>query len=325
MTAPTNIPARDDPVLWRWPEGPWERVAARLGTGGAEAAATAVILCVLPPAWTALAAIILLDNESTVLQATAVLAVFALSSGFVLFAGLLRRGSRVVLTEKYLLHRAGFDRSGWKSVSVDAISMVLIYEGDGAIVLFGREGILLRTRHVGNPAGFADAVGAPTVFWPVNEPGNWGWAMYFLHVILIPPATLLAGYLTISLLNPLHEAMAHAGLDHWVPIMSSFAFWIAGIFSLGISGALFATIAIGRYFLPQAALREFRQMYDENRRLLGRSPAVRGKLNRWGTRYIAWCARVLGAGPLPEHRPELRHGATAEMAAEAQAMAEGAA
>lgn len=324
MSAPADSPARDDAVLWRWPAGPWEWLGAgawvwgklsitllSVALGIAVGAGTLLNAYLQYQDLAGVGAVLMDAGLGLLIGATLVLAPAA-----VLYAFGFLRVPRLTLTARDIRVESCLPWRRAQTVPRSEIRAAVVYEGDGAVDLMGDGGALLRVRHVTKAAAFAEALAAPTLAWPVREPAK---AVEWLTgAVAACFFVLLFVALTVALI--LINIIAGASIGFLPRVLGALAGGtIMALLLMPL--APIPVLAIGRRFVSPRTLDEFIARGIDLARWQGRSPP------RWIRPDIAFAAgtrfaiRILRITPPPPLQPELRHGATPELAA-ALALAE---
>lgn len=174
MSASENSHEREDAVLWRWPAGSWEWLRAGTWVWGKSSVALlsvalgiAVVTGVMVNAYLtrddfADAGAVLTDAGLGMLVGV----MFVLAPAAVLYAVGYPRVPRLTLTARDVRVESGLPWRRAITVPRSEIRAAVVYEGDGTVILLGDDGDLLRLRHVGKAAAFAEALGWPRRPWP---------------------------------------------------------------------------------------------------------------------------------------------------------------
>ena len=318
MTVLPDSLAREDAILWRWPAGPWEWLragtfvwgagkVALLGIGLGIAIGSAIIVKAyvsrndLPD----LDAILVGAGSSVFIGTTLVLAPAA-----VLYAMGYRRVPRLTLTAHDVRVEFGLPWRRAKTVLRSEVHAAVVYEGDGTVALWGENGKLMRLHHVGKAAAFAEALAVPTLAWTPRKPPmavHWLTMAQMVFIAFIPFAAAPATLVLINLVAP-----------EWVPYAPRIFGGLAGAVLGGIAAGLLAPIpvlAIGRLFASPQTVDEFIVGLIDFQRLQGRGASRMAWPDKTFAAGARLAMRILRIDPPPPLQPELRHGATPEMAA----------
>jgi hypothetical protein len=269
------------------------------------------------------------EGPSVLLLSLVVIAAAAWFFGFFLFYLGYNRVSRVAVTDGEIRHAIGYPWPRYQTVRRSDVRAAVVHEGDGTVVLLGEAGALLRTRHMAGAAAFAEALGAPTVAWPVRvggDPGLWSIYLALWTAVAIVPAFFLAVYpgalLGAGLLKTYIAGFSGSDIGPLAIILVTMPVVLL-TFGLAMAMALFLGVAAGRFLFKLETLHGFIRAMCRTPHWDGFAPPPRpGRRRRPAPCYTAWCARLVGIPPPPEPRPDLRHGATPEMAAAVLAAAE---
>ena len=314
MSAPADSLARGDAVLWRWPAGPWEWLRAGAWAWNSRWLAALLapliglaLVIVLAAGFMGGAATLREGADDALLQTGLVLLVVIVFAGappaLALAFGCLRV-QQLTLTAGEVRMTTRFPWRREKTVPRSDIRSVVIYEGDGTVVLLAGEGELLRARHVTKAAAFAEALAAPTLAWPVrkqDKANKWLSGAEAACFIVLQFALCVVTLILISI-------FAGASIGFLPLVFGS----MAGGTIMGVLLAPIPVLAIGRRFVSPRTLDEFIARGIELARWQGR---------RWIWPDIAFAAgtrlaiRILRIAPPPPLQPELRHGATPGLAA----------
>lgn len=320
MSAPVDSLARGDAVLWRWPAGPWEWLrAGKWVWDKASISLLSVALGIAVGTGMLFNAYLYrhdLAGVGTVLMdaglGVVVGATLVLAPAAVLYAFGYLRVPRLTLTARDLRVESCLPWRRAKIVPRSEIRATVIYEGDGAVVLMGNSGELLHVRHVGKAPAFAEALAAPTLAWPVRKPAKAvGWlpAAHIASICIFQFAAVIAALILINII-------AGESIGYLPRMLGS----LVGGTIIGVLLAPIPVLAIGRFFASSRTLDEFIASGIDLAGWQGRS---------WIWPDIAFAAstrlaiRILRIAPPPPLQPELRHGATPEMAAAMLAAAAG--
>jgi hypothetical protein len=317
MTGQADSLAREDAILWRWPAGPWEWLrAGALLWGASKVVLLGIGLGIAIGAGITVKAYLsrndLPDLDAILMGAGVSLFVgitLVLAPAAVLYASGYLRVPRLTLTARAVRVEFGLPWRRVKTLPRSEIHAAVVYEGDGTVALRGETGELMRLHHVGEVAAFAEALAVPTLAWTLRKPSmavQWLTTAQMVFMAVIPFVAAVATLVLINVVAP-----------EWVPYLPRIFGGLAGAVLGGIAAGLLAPIpvlAIGRLFVTPQTLDEFIAGLIDFARLQGR-----------GASRIAWPDKTFAAGahlamrilridpPLPL-QPELRHGATPEMA-----------
>lgn len=329
-------PARGDAILWQWPGGPWERL--RKGPATQNAGRWEIRVFILggffAVAWIMFG---VPDGKTGSELLLPLLLTFAAAIAWIfgffnLYLGY-NRVSQLTLTVDEIHHAIGFPWPRHETIARADIRSVVVYEGDGTILLLGEAGELLRTRHLAEATVFAEALDAPTVVWPVRASVDPAWWTIYLALwlgVAAVPMFSVAAYpgalLGIGVLMLLSDIVDLAGSNSGLLLVLFIMMPVFLLtFVLALPLALFLAIAAGRFlFKPETLHGLLHAMCGSPLHADGCVPPSRTSHRPPLTaRYTTWCARLVGIAPPPPLHPDLRHRMTPQAAQAAMALAEG--
>ena len=338
MSAPAHSLARGDAVLWQWPTGPREWLRAGMWVWSGRSVALVWVVVGMAVSSAILSSNYLRQQVPANADAELMQMVLAILALTVLFGAPMAVMTgigcllvpRLTLTARTVRMATRFPWLQGKTVPQSDIRSVVIYEGDGTVVLLGEDSEILRARHVTRATAFAEALDAPTVAWPVRTGGDRRlWTLYLalwlavvsvpmFFVAMYPAAYLVYGF--VFLLSHMADISGFSGGALFVFFILPLTAAITTILALPL--ALFLGVAAGRFLFKPETLHGFIHAMCRTPHWDGCAPPSRpGRRPRPATCYTAWCARLVGIPPPPEPRPDSRHGATPEMVLSALPMA----
>jgi hypothetical protein len=329
-------PAANEEIPWRSPNGP----RARLAAGGRYAHLTRGELLVMISGGV-LGLILMLmfagggeAGASNSLPLLFGVAGIAWMFGYLVFYVGYNRVSRIILTDSEIRHAIGFPWPRHETIPRADVRSVVVYEGDGTVLLLGGAGELLRARHLAGAADFAEALGTPTVAWPVRSSGDphlWMFYLAFWLAVATVPMFFVAVYPgaflgigAILLLDRIADLSGSgAGFLAAFLLISPIALLTFGLASIL---ALFLSIAAGRFLFRAETMNDLLHSLSGDCAHWSGCPDLTptARRPRPAGRYTLWCARIVGAELPPDPAPDLRGGMTPDKARTAMALAEGA-
>lgn len=326
MSGTENVAAREDAVLWQWPKGAREWLRAGCWVWRSRSMLLmAVVLGIYLGGFLLVfsgAIMVLGGADFAVLAASALLIVILIGVPAIMLTGfgcLMVSRLTIARDEVRLASRIPWRRV--EAVARSDIRSVEIHEGDGAIALYGDAGEMLSASHVAKSADFAAVLDMPTLAWPRHRSSKVADLLLLLSCVAWSVLTIVAMMAVSLSAHRLYEIaigpIPQQGLHFSVIIFV----YVAGMI-IATPLTLSLVTIIGRFFVPRSSLAEFILFLLHNKRWHGDTPARRSLIDRFLSASIRLATSVARIPLPPPLKPELRHGMTPEMAAEALATAE---
>lgn len=334
MSSAANIAPASEEILWRSPAGAWARW--RAGRNFANLTRGEVLVMISGGVLGLI--LTLMSGGGGEAGASNLLPLLFGVVGIVWIFGYLvfyvgyNRVSGITLTDCEIRHAIGFPWPRHEAVPRADIRSVVVYEGDGTVVLLGAAGELLRTRHLAGAAEFAEVLGAPTVAWPVRPGGDphlWTFYMAFWLAVAAVPMFFVAVYPgaflgigTILLLDRIAD-LSGSGAGLLVALLMAPVALLT--FGSAMFVALFLSVAAGRFLFGAETMNGLLHSLSGGSPHWGGRPDLAQATRRPGltTRYTTWCARIVGVEPPPDPVPDLRSGMTPDAGQAEMALVEG--
>ena len=334
MTTGVDIIPSTAEILWRSPAGPWARW--RVGRNLANLTRGEVLVMI---SGGVLGLILMLKSggggeagASNSLPLLFGVAGFAWIFGYLVFYVGYNRVSSITLTDREIRHAIGFPWPRHETIRRADVRSVVVYEGDGTVVLLGEASELLRARHLAGAADFAEALGAPTVAWPVRPGGDphlWTFYLAFWLAVAAVPMFFVAvypgAYLGSGAILMLDRITDLSGLGAGLLVALLMAPVALLTFGSAMFVALFLAIAAGRFLFGAETMNGLLDFLSSGSQHWGGRPDVARATRRPGltARYAARCARTVGVEPPPDPAPDLRGGMTPDAGQAVMALVEG--